>query len=105
MQLIDDRRQRTDGGSSQAVINRSTNRPINNTTKQVTHISALIIVAFIIFYPVLFTEYAYTDDWVELWQYKSQAGNGLISYGRYITEALNNWLYHFIDANKVHDLI
>lgn len=76
----------------------------SSSRKDFLNISLLILVAIIIFYPVLFTGYAYTDDWVELWRYKSQ-GNDLVSYGRYITESLNNWLYHFINVKTVHDLI
>jgi hypothetical protein len=64
------------------------------------------MIAFGIYYPLFFSEYAYTDDWFALWQHQSMKGiHGLIAYGRYITDTLNNWLYDNLHVKTVKDLI
>jgi hypothetical protein len=83
-----------------------TNQPINQfnyTTKQLIHISVLIAIAIIIFYPVFFTEYAYTDEYVQLWLYKKGSNFNMFStQGRYITEKLFQWLFN--KAYTVRDI-
>ncbi len=71
--------------------------------KDYLKIFILILVAFGIFYPLFYSEYAYTDEFVQLWLYKK--GNNFqmfLTQGRYITEKLFQWL--FGNANTIHDI-
>ena len=72
--------------------------------RDLLNILFLIIVAVIIFYPVFYTEFAYTDDFVLLWLYKTgSAFHPSIVYGRYLTEELAQTL--FSRAITIHDVI
>ncbi|MCW3118410.1 MAG: hypothetical protein JWM28_2492 [Chitinophagaceae bacterium] len=54
----------------------------------------IITVALIIFYPLFFSEYAYTDELVGLAQFgKGTSSHSLLVYGRYVTEKLAEWLF------------
>lgn len=71
--------------------------------KDYLKIFILILVAFGIFYPLFYSEYAYTDEFVQLWLYKK--GNNFqmfLTQGRYITDKLFQWL--FGKANTIHDI-
>ena len=72
--------------------------------KDYLKIFILILVAFGIFYPLFYSEYAYTDEFVQLWQYKKGTGFQMfLAQGRYVTEKLFQWL--FGNANTIHDII
>lgn len=74
--------------------------------KEYLNISALVIIAIAIFYPLFYSEYAYTDDWYALWQHETGAGTHvLVLYGRYLTDLLTTWLYSSVNAGAVHDLV
>src|SRR5215467_5057359 len=76
------------------------------TRSDLLKILILILVAVAIYYPIFFSEYAYTDDWFALWQYGTGKGmHGLAPYGRYLTDVLTNWLYNYTNATTVHDLV
>jgi hypothetical protein len=78
--------------------------PVNR--KDYLNIFALVFIAIAIFYPIFYSEYAYTDDWFALWQHETQKGiHVLTPYGRYLTDVLTNWLYNSINPRSVHDLI
>ena len=71
--------------------------------KDYLKIFILILVAFGIFYPLLNSEYAYTDEFVQLWLYKKGSNFQMfMTQGRYITEKLFQWL--FGNANTIHDI-
>ena len=54
----------------------------------------LIGLAVVIFYPVFYSEYAYTDEIVQLWYYpKEKNFQMFLPQGRYITEKLFQWLF------------
>src|SRR3990170_3996149 len=54
----------------------------------------LIGLSLAIFYPVLYAEYAYTDEIVQLWYYpKEKNFQMFLPQGRYITEKLFQWLF------------
>jgi len=64
---------------------------------------ALLLVAVGIFYPLFSSEYAYTDEYVQLWLYKKGTNFQMfITQGRFVTEKLFQWL--FGNANTIHDL-
>lgn len=74
--------------------------------KDYLNISALVIIAIAIFYPLFYSEYAYTDDWYALWQHETGKGTHvLILYGRYLTDVLTNWLFSSVNARTVDDLV
>jgi len=71
--------------------------------KDYLKISLLILISIGIFYPLFYSEYAYTDEFVQLWLYKKDTNFQMfITQGRYITEKLFQWL--FGHANTVHDI-
>jgi hypothetical protein len=52
-------------------------------------ISFLLLVVILIFYPVFYTEYVYTDEAVQLWNYRPGKGFQMFSQqGRWLTELL-----------------
>ncbi len=54
----------------------------------------LIGLVVVIFYPVFYSEYAYTDEIVQLWYYpKEKNFQMFLPQGRYITEKLFQWLF------------
>jgi len=71
--------------------------------KDYLKISLLILIAIGIYYPLFYSEYAYTDELVQLWLYKKGTNFQMfITQGRYITEKLFQWL--FGNANTIRDL-
>ena len=76
------------------------------TGKDYLSISALVVIAIAIFFPVFYSEYSYTDDWYALWQHESGKDTAVLTtYGRQLTDVLANWLYNIINARAVHDLV
>ncbi len=62
-------------------------------------IAALTGIVLILYYPVFFSEYAYTDELVQLWLYKKGLGyNMFLPLGRNITDAIFKWLFSSIDT-------
>jgi hypothetical protein len=71
--------------------------------KDFLNIIVLILIAVVIFYPLFYTEYLYTDEAVQLWLYKKGSNFQMfLPQGRYITEKLFQWL--FSKANTIHDV-
>lgn len=71
--------------------------------KDYLKIFILILVAIGIFYPLFYSEYAYTDEFVQLWLYKKGSNFQMfLTQGRYVTEKLFQWL--FGNANTIHDI-
>jgi len=67
------------------------------------NILILFGIAVVIFYPVFYSEYLYTDDAVQLWFYKKGSGVHMsIPGGRYITDVLCQWLFN--NAYTIHDV-
>jgi hypothetical protein len=63
----------------------------------------LFLVVLLIFYPVCFTDYVYTDEITQLWHYRP--GSGFLMYGvqgRWIPELVLSRLYAAI--NTVHEI-
>lgn len=59
----------------------------------------LFLVVFLIFYPVFFTEYAYTDEIDQLWNYRPGSNFMMFSYqGRWITEFIVSRSFAAIDT-------
>jgi hypothetical protein len=59
----------------------------------------LSLVAVLIFYPVFYTHYIYTDEVIQLWSYRP--GSGFIMYGvqgRWIPELILSWFYSSIST-------
>lgn len=76
---------------------------INSARKDILPIFILIAAALLIYYPVFYTEYAYTDELVGLWQWRSKIGDSsgtLLQYGRYITGKLAEFLFGSISTIK-----
>lgn len=66
--------------------------------KDIYLISFLFLVVLLIFYPVCFTEYIYTDEVNQLWNYRP--GNGYMMFagqGRWLTELLISRSFQSID--------
>lgn len=62
-------------------------------------VTGLIAIVLIIFYPIFFTRYVYTDEAVQLWLYRKGSGFQMFSgQGRFITEKLFQWLFSSIDT-------
>ena len=62
------------------------------TGKDYLSISALVVIAIAIFFPVFYSEYSYTDDWYALWQHESGKDTAVLTtYGRQLTDVLANW--------------
>lgn len=59
----------------------------------------LFLVVFLIFYPVFFTEYAYTDEIDQLWNYRPGSSFMMFSYqGRWITEFIVSRSFAAVDS-------
>lgn len=72
--------------------------------KDFLNILFIILVALCIFYPLFYSEYAYTDEYVQLWLYKKGSNFQMFTtQGRYITDKLFQWL--FGNAYTIRDLI
>jgi len=64
----------------------------------------IITAVFIIFYPIFYSEYLYTDEAVQLWLSDKGLNFGTsVPQGRYITYKLFEWLFKSI--NTVHGVI
>ncbi|MBS1609835.1 MAG: hypothetical protein JSS70_13960 [Bacteroidetes bacterium] len=75
----------------------------SSARKDVFFLFILILTALLIFYPVFYTEYAYTDELVGLWQWQSKIGDSsgtLLQYGRYITGKLAEALFGSVSTIK-----
>jgi hypothetical protein len=71
--------------------------------KDYLNILIIWIVAVLIFYPLFTTEYAYTDEIVQLWNYnKGSKVQMFLEQGRLITEKLFQWL--FGEATTIKDI-
>ena len=84
--------------------------PLSRNSSVYTHrndllnILVLIVIAIIIFYPVFYTQFSYSDDFVQLWLYKKgSVFHPSTLYGRYITDQLAQWL--FSRAITIHDVL
>lgn len=67
-------------------------------------LAILFLVVILIFYPIFFSDYIFTDEAVQLWMYKSGSGfNMFIDQGRWITEVLFARLFGAIDT--VHQIV
>ncbi|MGC4036736.1 MAG: hypothetical protein QM764_12300 [Chitinophagaceae bacterium] len=74
-----------------------------NSRQSFLHILILVVAAIIIFYPIFYTEYAYTDELTGLWQWRSgmQDSSGtLLQYGRYVTAKLASILFGSVATIK-----
>jgi len=64
-------------------------------------VALLIGIVLIIFFPLFYTEYAYTDELVGLWNFrKGNTSHTLLPYGRYITQKLAELLFGSISTIK-----
>jgi hypothetical protein len=73
------------------------------TRKDLLNIFMLWTIAVIIFYPVVTSEYVYTDEIVQLWKYKKGSNFQMfLEQGRLITEKLFQWL--FSSATTIQDI-
>lgn len=71
--------------------------------KDILNILLCFLVTILIYYPLFYSDYLYTDESVQLWLYKKGSGFQMfIGQGRYITEKLFQWL--FGKAHTVHDV-
>ena len=75
----------------------------SSARKDILQLFILISAALLIFYPVFYTEYAYTDELVGLWQWQSKIGDSsstLLQYGRYVTGKLAELLFGSVSTIK-----
>ncbi len=74
--------------------------PVLNKRQQGIAIHFFLIgLAIVLFYPVFYEEYAYTDEIVQLWFYpKDKNYQMFLPQGRYITEKLFQWLFGSMDT-------
>jgi hypothetical protein len=56
-------------------------------------IIVLVLAFVVLYYPVFYTDYLYTDEAVQLWYYGKQDFPMFVHQGRYITEKLMLWLF------------
>ena len=62
-------------------------------------IAALMLIPFLIFYPLFYSSYLYTDEAVQLWHYVQDPNFHMFtSQGRYITEKIFRSLFSLIDT-------
>ena len=62
-------------------------------------LSFLFLVIILIFYPVCFTEYVYTDEVNQLWSYRPGSGFMMFAYqGRWLTELMVSKTFSAIDS-------
>jgi len=63
------------------------------------NLGILIFVVFLIFYPLLYTPYFYTDELVQLWNYRKGSSFAMfLPQGRWLTDVLFRALYSSIDT-------
>jgi hypothetical protein len=73
------------------------------TKRDLLYILILWTIVILIFYPLFTAEYVYTDEIVQLWQYKKGSNFQLfLPQGRLITEKLFQWL--FSSASTIRDI-
>lgn len=73
------------------------------TKRDILYILILCVILILIFYPLFTAEYVYTDEIVQLWQYKKGSNFQLfLPQGRLITEKLFQWL--FSSASTIRDI-
>jgi hypothetical protein len=73
------------------------------TKRDLLYILILWSIIILIFYPLFTAEYVYTDEIVQLWQYKKGSSYQLfLPQGRLITEKLFQWL--FSSATTIRDI-
>ena len=75
----------------------------SSAKKDISRIAILLAAALLIFYPVFYTEYAYTDELVGLWQWRfniQDSSGTLLQYGRYITGKLAVFLFGNVSTIK-----
>src|SRR5882724_2851396 len=66
-------------------------------------IALLIGIVLIIFYPLFYTRYVYTDEAVQLWMYRRNPDYQMFTAsGRYITEKLFQW--GFSSINTINEI-
>lgn len=64
-------------------------------------LAILLLVPFLVFYPLFFSEYLYTDEAVQLRLYQKGSDFQMFTaQGRYITEKIFQWLFSSIDTIK-----
>ncbi len=67
--------------------------------KDLLIIASLMVVVLLIYYPLFFSEYAYTDELVQLWLYKNGSNYHMfLPLGRNITDLLFSQLFGSIDT-------
>ena len=74
--------------------------------KRVDFIALLVLttIVLIIFYPVFYTDYLYTDEATQIWlSAKKLNYQTSVPQGRYLTYFIFEWLFTFI--NNIHDVI
>lgn len=67
--------------------------------KDIYLLGFLFLVVLVIFYPVFFTEYAYTDEIFQIWNYRP--GSGMMMFaiqGRWLTELMVSKTFSAIDS-------
>lgn len=63
----------------------------------------LLLIVILIFYPVFYTDYIFSDEALQLWKYRPGSGfNMFISQGRWLTEILFGGFFSAIDT--IHEL-
>lgn len=63
------------------------------------NISILVAIALVIYYPLFYTHYFYTDEVLQLWLYRKGSDFAMfIPQGRYLTDCLFRSLYSAIDT-------
>lgn len=76
-------------------------RVLTSSQKDIGKIFFLIGLALAIFYPIFYSEYAYTDEIVQLWFYPNDKNYHMfLPQGRYITEKLFQWLFGSVHTIK-----
>ncbi len=63
------------------------------------NIGFLIAIALLLFYPIFYVHYFYTDEVLQLWNYRKGSGFAMfVVQGRYITDILFRFLYSHIET-------
>ncbi len=63
------------------------------------NIGILIAIALLLFYPVFYVHYFYTDEVLQLWNYRKGSDFAMfVVQGRYITDILFRFLYSHIET-------
>jgi hypothetical protein len=78
--------------------------PIGLQRKDGYLLAFLFLVALLVFYPVFFSEYIYTDEVIQLWNYRPGSGFTMFAeQGRWLTELLIS--KSFAAVNSIHGII